>query len=71
MLQESKTLHLRWLQTYRCMAFIIMFIHKLPWNHFSTVLALLEITSTMYRMQVNVRRWDLSLTDEKKETYNE
>lgn len=47
---------------HRCMVFIIMFIHKLPWNHFSTVLALLEVTGTVYRMQVDVGRWDLTLT---------
>jgi hypothetical protein len=44
------------------MVFIVMFIHKLPRNHFSTVLALLEVTGAMYRMQVNVRRRDLPLT---------
>ena len=64
---------LGYLQTYRGMIFIVMFIHKLPRNHFSAVLALLEVTGAMYRMQVDVRRWDLPLTDEhnNKETYCE
>jgi len=48
--------------TDRGMVCIIVFIHKFPRNHFSTVLALLEVTGTMYRMQVDVRRRDLSLT---------
>jgi len=61
-----KESHLKQLQTYRGMVFIIMFIHKFPRNHFATVLALLEVTGAMYRMQVDVRRWDLSLTDEHK-----
>lgn len=46
----------------RGMTFIIMFIHKFPRNHFATVLALLKVTGAMYRMQVDVRRWYLSLT---------
>lgn len=47
---------------HRGMIFIVMFIHKLPRNHFSAVLALLEVTGAMYRMQVDVRRRDLPLT---------
>jgi len=55
------------------MIFIVMFIHKLPRNHFSAVLALLEVTGAMYIMQVDVRRRDLPLTNEHndKETYRE
>jgi len=38
----------------RGMAFIIVFIHKFPRNHFATVLAFLKVAGTMYRMQVDV-----------------
>jgi hypothetical protein len=63
---RNHTSKFKQLQTYRGMVCIIVFIHKFPRNHFSTVLALLEVTGTMYRMQVDVRRRDLSLTDKHK-----
>jgi len=46
----------------RGMVFIIMFIHKFPRNHFAAVLALLEVAGAMYRVQVDVQKWDFSLT---------
>jgi hypothetical protein len=50
-----------YLETYWSMVLVVVFIHKLSWNHISAVLALLEIPGTMYAVQRNVRRWNFPL----------